>query len=104
MDAKLGKELADLMARLRELDLKKSPSISETIDWARALLALNAKELGEELVNETMSVILKYEADIRKAETEVGKILSEKKSAAPAGAEGEKPAEQPATAKKGALH
>jgi MoxR-like ATPase len=102
MDAKLAKELVELMARLRELDLKKTPSISETIDWARALLALNATELDETLVQETMSVILKYEADIRKAEAEVGKLVS-KKDEAPAKAETGR-GDAPASDKKGALH
>jgi len=53
--------------KLRQLDLKKVPSISETLDWARALLALNAGELSEDLVNQTFNVILKYEGDIEKA-------------------------------------
>ncbi len=102
MDKKLAQELADLMARLRELDLKKTPSISETIDWARALLALNANDLDETLVQETMSVILKYEADIRKAEGEIAKLVTKKEEAP---AEGEaKPAAGAAPAKKGALH
>jgi MoxR-like ATPase len=99
MDRKLAQELAELMHRLRELDLKKTPSISETIDWARALLALNANQLDETLVQETMNVILKYEADIRKAENELAKLVGKKEAAAaPAGEAAATPA------KKGALH
>ena len=67
-----------MMQRLRQLDLKKTPSISETLDWARALLALNATELDEELVNETLNVILKYEGDVRKAQAELDKLLQKK--------------------------
>jgi len=60
------------------LDLKKSPSISETLDWARALLALNAKELDRDVVNQTLNVILKYEGDVRKAEGELDKLLAKR--------------------------
>jgi MoxR-like ATPase len=74
MDAKLAGDLVALMQKLRTLDLKKTPSISETLDWARALLALNAEALDEELVKDTMNVILKYEADIRKAQQELSAI------------------------------
>src|SRR5204862_4761133 len=58
--AGLVEDLVGMMHRLRQLDLKKTPSISETLDWARALLALNATELDSELVNQTFNVILKY--------------------------------------------
>ena len=93
------------MHRLRQLDLKKTPSISETLDWARALLALNATELDQELVNQTFSVILKYEGDVRKAQGELSKLLAKKegevRAAAPAAAQG---APNPAAVKKGVLH
>ena len=93
------------MARLRELDLKKS-ALDQRDDrlGPSALLALNAKELGEELVQETMSVILKYEADIRKAENEVGKLLDEEGGRRRLAAKSRRPPEAPAPAKKGALH
>jgi MoxR-like ATPase len=76
MDAKLAADVVSLMQKLRNLDLKKAPSISETIDWARALLALNASSLDEDLVKDTMSVILKYEADIRKAQQELSRMMT----------------------------
>jgi MoxR-like ATPase len=60
----LAKEIAALVAVLRSADLKKPPSISETVDWARTLLALGADELTDELTRQTMSVLLKYERDI----------------------------------------
>jgi MoxR-like ATPase len=73
---KLNEDLARMMHGLRELDLKKTPSISETLDWARALLALNAKELDRDVVSQTLNVILKYEGDVRKAEGELDKLLA----------------------------
>jgi MoxR-like ATPase len=68
---RLASEVVSLIQRIRKLDLKKHPSISETLDWARALLILNVDNLEHELANETLSVILKYEADIRKAQQEL---------------------------------
>ena len=56
---------------IRKLDLKKTPSISETLDWARALTLLNVDTLDDELVDDTLSTILKYEGDIRKAQQEL---------------------------------
>jgi MoxR-like ATPase len=110
VDQRLAEDLVELMQGLRKLDLKKAPSISETLDWARALLALNATELDEELVQETLNVILKYEGDIRKAQSELGRLLVRKSD--PQEAEGAvtgpsprqpAPAAKPA-AKKGRLH
>ncbi len=90
--------------RLRELDLKKAPSISETLDWARALLALNASELDEDVVNQTLNVILKYEGDVRKAQGELSRLLARKADAAPAQTGAPTAVPAPAAAKKGALH
>ncbi|MBW2542879.1 MAG: MoxR family ATPase [Deltaproteobacteria bacterium] len=73
---KLSADLVRMMQALRELDLKKTPSISETLDWARALLALNAVELDSDMVARTLNVILKYEGDVRKAEGELEKFLA----------------------------
>ena len=101
--AQLVKDLVEMMHKLRELDLKKSPSISETLDWARALLALNASELDEDVVNQTFNVILKYEGDVRKAESELSKLLQKKAGEAAAQAPAATPAEL-AAVKKGALH
>jgi MoxR-like ATPase len=64
---KLANQAVEFVQRLRGLDLKKHPSVSETIDWARALLELNAKSLDRETLDTTMSVLLKYESDLRKA-------------------------------------
>jgi MoxR-like ATPase len=67
----LAAEIAGLVAVLRTADLKKPPSISETVDWARTLLALGAAELTDELTGQTLSVLLKYERDITVARTEL---------------------------------
>jgi MoxR-like ATPase len=100
MDKKLAGELVTMMQRLRVLDLKKTPSISETLDWARALLALNAGSLDEELVRDTMNVILKYEADIRKAQQELSRMMA-RPEPRPAGAAAPP---DPVARKKGTLH
>jgi len=67
----LASEVVGLIQRVRKLDLKKVPSISETLDWARALMLLNVERLDETAVAETLSVIVKYEADVRKARQEL---------------------------------
>jgi MoxR-like ATPase len=67
----LAAEIASLVAVLRGADLKKPPSISETVDWARTLLALGAAELTDEMTRQTLSVLLKYERDIRLALAEL---------------------------------
>jgi MoxR-like ATPase len=99
MDQKLVADVVALMQKLRSLDLKKAPSISETLDWARALLALNATSLDEDLVKDTMSVILKYEADIRKAQQELSRMMTK-----PTPAPGEVPGAPAPPRKKGTLH
>jgi len=100
----LAEDVVRVMSKIRELDLKKTPSISETLDWARALLALNAGELEDQMVEDTLNVILKYEGDVQKAQSELGKLLEKK--AAEAAAKGPQPAPAHATepAKKGILH
>ena len=101
MERRLAEELVGVMQRLRKLDLKKTPSISETLDWARALLALNATQLEEGLVRDTLNVILKYEGDIKKAQSELGRLIVRKAEAARP--EAAAPAAPP-PAKKGTLH
>ena len=67
----LAGDIVSLIQRIRKLDLKKHPSISETLDWTRALVLLNVDTLEHDLVDETLSVILKYEGDIKKAQQEL---------------------------------
>jgi MoxR-like ATPase len=102
IDKRLAEDVVTVMHRIRDLDLKKTPSISETLDWARALLALNADDLEDQIVNDTLSVILKYEGDIKKAQSELAKLI-EKKTAETA-AQGSQAAPAPAQPKKGVLH
>ncbi len=63
----LARQAVELVHQLRSLDLKKSPSISETLDWARALVQLNTKNLDEKTIETTMTVLLKHETDITRA-------------------------------------
>ena len=71
----LSEHLAGQVARvarsIRGLDLKKSPSVSETIDWARTLLALSVEDVDEAIIGDTLHVLLKYQVDIEKAAKEL---------------------------------
>ena len=64
IDQQLRQQLVAFVHSLRDLDLKKTPAISETIDWARSLLLLHARELDPEIVHSTLNVLLKFEDDI----------------------------------------
>jgi len=75
IDEQLRHQLVEFVHSLRELDLKKSPAISETIDWARSLLLLHARELDEELLHSTLNVLLKFEDDIETTEAEMRTLL-----------------------------
>jgi MoxR-like ATPase len=66
LNPRLAQQAVELVQRLRDLDLRKSPSISETLDWARSLVALNAQQLDAETLENTMSVLLKHESDLQK--------------------------------------
>ncbi len=79
-DEKLSGEVVELLHRLRKLDLKKRPSISESLDWVKALTLLNVKTLDDGLVAETLSTVMKYEADIRKAQDELKEYLAVRKA------------------------
>jgi hypothetical protein len=73
--AELARQVAHAMARLRTLGLRKLPSISESIDWARALVLLNAETLEPEVISETLSLVLKYEGDVRKGRESLHALL-----------------------------
>ena len=66
LNPKLAKQAVDLVQKLRGMDLRKSPSISETLDWAKLLLALNAQSLDAKTMEITLSVLLKHETDLQK--------------------------------------
>jgi len=72
IDAELADQIARVVHSIRALELKKAPSISETIDWARTLLYLGKSEIDPETIGETLHVLLKYQADIAKARKELG--------------------------------
>ena len=63
----LAAQLVDVVRGLRELELRKRPSISETIDWARTLAVLGVQELNATILSDTASVVVKYDKDVRKA-------------------------------------
>lgn len=67
LNPKLARQAVEFVQRLRNSNMRKSPSISETLDWANALVALNAQNLDKNTLEDTMSVLLKHEADLRKA-------------------------------------
>ncbi|MBP1684216.1 MAG: ATPase 5 [Deltaproteobacteria bacterium] len=84
--AALAQQVVDVVQRIRQVDLKKLPSISETLDWAKALTLLNANRLDQQTVEDTLNTILKYEGDIRKAQEELKDYLQKQKAkVAPAG-------------------
>ena len=72
IDDALAEQVAQVVRSIRALDLKKAPSISETIDWARTLLFLGRNEIDPEVIGETLHVLLKYQSDITKARKELG--------------------------------
>ena len=77
-----GAQLVAFVQQLRALDLKKVPSVSETIDWARVLVLLHAASLEVELVHDTLNVLLKFEADIEVASKQLA-TLTQKASRRP---------------------
>jgi MoxR-like ATPase len=71
----LQRQLVIFVQNLRNLDLKKLPSVSETIDWARALVLLNVKVLEPEIVRETLNILLKFQSDIDSSDPEIDSII-----------------------------
>ena len=72
----LRKQMVGFIHEVRTLDLKKLPSVSETIDWARVLVLLQASELGHEIVKDTLNVLLKYEADIEATQPQISTFVA----------------------------
>jgi len=79
IDETLRRKLVAFVQQLRALDLKKLPSVSETIDWARVLVLLHARELDPTLVRETLNVLLKFESDIETVVPQLGELLLKSK-------------------------
>ena len=85
---RVARRLVEIVAMVRDLDLKKPPSIAESIDWARALLLLGASDIDRETFNETMSIIVKHRTDMDIVAERVGVKLDPAQDAvdaAPAG-------------------
>src|ERR1043166_2471289 len=76
LDERLRVQVARFVGALRKLELRKAPSIAETLDWARGLCALGVKELDPSTVRQTLSLIVKHEDDLRKAKAKVGALLA----------------------------
>src|SRR5436305_5983676 len=72
VDGALAEQVAKVVNSIRNIDLKKSPSISETIDWARTLVYLGRNEITPEVLGDTLHVLLKYQSDIAKTRKELG--------------------------------
>jgi MoxR-like ATPase len=75
IEERLRRQLVAFVQRLRALELKKLPSVSETIDWARALLLLHVGDLEPEIVRSTLNILLKYESDVVAANRQVDAIV-----------------------------
>ncbi|AWB94121.1 ATPase [Aeromicrobium chenweiae] len=78
LDATLGESLVRVINALRAMPLRKAPSVSETIDWARTLVALGADILDDEVVKDSLGVILKHQDDLQRARTrlDLDEVLS----------------------------
>ncbi len=72
----LRRQLVTFIQELREMDLKKVPAISETIDWARTLILLHTESLDADLVRQTLNVILKFQEDIELVEAEIQNVTN----------------------------
>lgn len=72
---RLAQQVVGAVQRLRKLEIKKVPGISETMDWARALVVLGADSLDQELARGTLNIILKYEKDIQKARDSLRQVV-----------------------------
>jgi len=83
IDDALAEQVARVVRSVRQLDLKKHPSISETIDWARTLLYLGVDTLDNDTVIETLHVLLKYQSDIAKAAKELATAAPERATSSP---------------------
>jgi MoxR-like ATPase len=74
VSARLAEQVVNAIEKIRSLELKKPPSISESLDWAQSLALLNADQLSTELVASTLNLVLKHEADIEKARGHLASI------------------------------
>ena len=73
---RLAVQMIDTIRKIREMDLKKKPCISETLDWAQSLITLQVEDLTAEVVTDTLSVICKYRADVEQVKEKLEKIIN----------------------------
>ncbi len=76
VEADLRRQLVAFVSELREMSLKKLPAVSETIDWARALMLLNVKELDAAWLQDTLNLLLKFQEDIELVQPEIKRLLN----------------------------
>ncbi|MCP4627909.1 MAG: MoxR family ATPase [bacterium] len=72
---RLAEQMVDSIRKIRDLDLKKKPCISETLDWAQSLIALQVEDLSQEVVTDTLNVICKYRSDVVQVTEKMEKII-----------------------------
>src|SRR5918995_6927361 len=77
LPAELARSVVDAVQKIRALDLRKPPSVSESLDWARSLVILNAKQLDAELVESTLTMLVKYEKDLERVKGAIDKVLAD---------------------------
>jgi MoxR-like ATPase len=74
---RLGQEVVRAVQKIRALELRKAPSISESLDWVRSLVILNADRLDPALVEATLTLVVKYERDLERVKSSLDKVLAE---------------------------
>lgn len=77
LDATLRGHIVDFVQAVRDMDLKKPPAVSETIDWARTVVLLNMAVLDSDFVKNTLNVLLKFKSDIENVEAELARLMRE---------------------------
>lgn len=96
LDVKLAQQAVEVVQNLRHMDLKKHPSVAETIDWAKALVMLNADNLDQHTLETTLTVLLKHEADAQRARRALsGGDLPRRSSGLQSGTGGSRPSLPP---------
>ena len=74
---KLARAVVAAVQKIRAMDLRKLPSVSESLDWARSLVILNARELSPELVESTLTMLVKHEKDLERVKGALDKVLAD---------------------------
>jgi MoxR-like ATPase len=74
---KLAEAVVAAVGKIRAMDLRKPPSVSESLDWARSLVILNAKQLDAGLVESTLTMLVKYEKDLERVKGAIDKVLAD---------------------------